>query len=240
MTLRLWLDPAGPYSDRACCSPSAEIAARETDIRLAATGHFRTPSRTSTVTARSRPKIVPDEVRARRLAIPPSISDRVPELGTHVRFGHHVLQVRSRCALVNRRTGNKLLNFTEDFRCLLLICKALNQSIDPTVKKTSSLADQAAAECGTAGNGRRVHRGRELLEDSRDLAHVLRARSAGAQVRRRRIEPHALRVAISGRGRKYKGLDPEINENGGLNFSTDEFLSQPPVRTYTVRMDLHW
>ena len=39
---------------------------------------------------------------------------------------------------------------------------------------------------------------------------------------------------------KYKGLDPEINENGGLNFQTDEFLSQPPVRTYTVRMDLHW
>ena len=39
---------------------------------------------------------------------------------------------------------------------------------------------------------------------------------------------------------KYKGLDPEINENGGLNFSTDEFLSQPPVRTYTVRMDVRW
>ena len=30
MTLRLWLDPAGPDSDRACCSPSAVIAARET------------------------------------------------------------------------------------------------------------------------------------------------------------------------------------------------------------------
>jgi hypothetical protein len=39
---------------------------------------------------------------------------------------------------------------------------------------------------------------------------------------------------------KYKGLDPEINENGGLQFSTDEFLSQPPVRTYTVRMDIRW
>ena len=30
VTLRLWLDPAGPDSDRACCSPSAVIAARET------------------------------------------------------------------------------------------------------------------------------------------------------------------------------------------------------------------
>ena len=38
----------------------------------------------------------------------------------------------------------------------------------------------------------------------------------------------------------YKGLDPEINENGGANFSTDEFLSQPHVRYYTVRLDLGW
>ena len=30
VTLRLWLDPHGPDSERACCSPSAVIAARET------------------------------------------------------------------------------------------------------------------------------------------------------------------------------------------------------------------
>ena len=30
MTLRLWLDPEGPDSERACCSPDAVIAARET------------------------------------------------------------------------------------------------------------------------------------------------------------------------------------------------------------------
>ncbi|HWJ31611.1 MAG TPA: hypothetical protein VNR59_04655, partial [Gaiellaceae bacterium] len=29
VTLRLWLDPAGPDSERACCSPSAVIAARD-------------------------------------------------------------------------------------------------------------------------------------------------------------------------------------------------------------------
>jgi len=39
---------------------------------------------------------------------------------------------------------------------------------------------------------------------------------------------------------KYKGLDPEIYEQGGTNFSTDEFLSQPHVRYYTVRLDLSW
>jgi len=30
VTLRLWLDPDGPDAERACCSPSAVIAARET------------------------------------------------------------------------------------------------------------------------------------------------------------------------------------------------------------------
>jgi tRNA-specific 2-thiouridylase len=34
VTLRLWLDPLGPDSERACCSPAAVIAARETCHRL--------------------------------------------------------------------------------------------------------------------------------------------------------------------------------------------------------------
>jgi tRNA-specific 2-thiouridylase len=34
VTLRLWMDPAGPDSERACCSPAAVIAARETCHRL--------------------------------------------------------------------------------------------------------------------------------------------------------------------------------------------------------------
>jgi tRNA-specific 2-thiouridylase len=34
VTLRLWLDPAGPGSERACCSPESVIAARETCHRL--------------------------------------------------------------------------------------------------------------------------------------------------------------------------------------------------------------
>ena len=34
VTLRLWLDPGGPDAERACCSPEAVIAARETCHRL--------------------------------------------------------------------------------------------------------------------------------------------------------------------------------------------------------------
>src|SRR5438067_3905678 len=34
VTLRLWLDPAGPSAERSCCSPEAVVAARETCHRL--------------------------------------------------------------------------------------------------------------------------------------------------------------------------------------------------------------
>src|SRR3954463_593834 len=41
VTLRLWLDPQGPDTDRACCSPEAVLAARATCHRLP--GPPRTP-----------------------------------------------------------------------------------------------------------------------------------------------------------------------------------------------------
>jgi TonB-linked SusC/RagA family outer membrane protein len=143
-------------------------------------------------------------------------------------------------ALVNRRSGNKLLNLTEDFRCsALFICQALNQSIDPSAKKTSSLADQAAAMGALNGTDA------GYIEDGsfwkiREVALTLVAPDRWAH----RFGVSGASLTFAGRNlgtwTKYKGLDPEINENGGLNFETDEFLSQPPVRTYTVRMDLHW
>src|SRR5713101_2688494 len=34
VTLRLWLDPDGPDAERACCSPAAVLAARETCLDL--------------------------------------------------------------------------------------------------------------------------------------------------------------------------------------------------------------
>ena len=36
----------------------------------------------------------------------------------------------------------------------------------------------------------------------------------------------------------YSGLDPEINSIGQSNFSTQEFLSQPPVRSWKARVNL--
>src|SRR6185503_14668594 len=38
----------------------------------------------------------------------------------------------------------------------------------------------------------------------------------------------------------YKGLDPEVNWNGSSNFSTADFLTQPPVRYFTARLSFGW
>jgi len=36
----------------------------------------------------------------------------------------------------------------------------------------------------------------------------------------------------------YSGLDPEISSTGQSNFATEEFLSQPPVRSWRVRLNI--
>ena len=142
-------------------------------------------------------------------------------------------------ALVNRRTGNKLENNTGVFRCLLLVCQEVNQSIDPTVKKTSTLAEQAAGIAALQGSAA------GYIEDGSfwKIREISLTFSAPDQLAHR-FGVGGVSLTFAGRNlgtwTKYKGLDPEINENGGLNFSTDEFLGQPPVRTYTVRMDVRW
>jgi TonB-linked SusC/RagA family outer membrane protein len=142
-------------------------------------------------------------------------------------------------ALVNRRTGNKLLNFTEEFRCLLNVCQALNQSIDPSVKKTSSLADQAAGVAALQGSDAGYVQDGSFWK-IREISLTFAAPDQLAH----KFGVGGVSLTFAGRNlgtwTKYKGLDPEINENGGLQFSTDEFLGQPPVRTYTVRMDVRW
>jgi hypothetical protein len=36
----------------------------------------------------------------------------------------------------------------------------------------------------------------------------------------------------------YTGLDPEISSTGQSNFTTQEFLSQPPVRSWRARLNI--
>ena len=56
-----------------------------------------------------------------------------------------------------------------------------------------------------------------------------------------RLNAKALSVTVSGRNlatwTDYTGFDPEI-ANNPTNFSTAEFLTQPPVRYFTARINV--
>jgi hypothetical protein len=136
-------------------------------------------------------------------------------------------------ALFDHRGGQKLLNLNGHFRCVSFgICPEANT-------KNSPLVDQAAYIAGLMGTDA------GYIQDASFTK--LREVSVAFGVPQRLVSRYGFAGAtltFAGRNlrtwTKYKGLDPEINENGGANFSTDEFLSQPHVRYYTVRLDLGW
>jgi TonB-linked SusC/RagA family outer membrane protein len=135
--------------------------------------------------------------------------------------------------LLDYRGGHKQFNSTEEFRCgAFFTCQGL---FDETV----SLEDQAAAvAAGFFGS----HAG--YIEDAsfvklRELALTLMVPTDMAN----RFGAGDMSLTFAGRNLKtwtdYSGLDPEINYAGsGSNFSTAEFLTQPPVRYFTVRLDV--
>lgn len=131
--------------------------------------------------------------------------------------------------------GQKLLNLTESFRCQFAICAAAN---DPH----ASLADQAAfiARVISPAQTDAGYIEPATFWKLRELSLTLVAPDHIAH----RAGASALSLTFSGRNlktwTKYKGFDPEVNEVATGNFTTDDFLTLPPTRYYTVRVDVKW
>ncbi len=143
-------------------------------------------------------------------------------------------------ALFDRRAGNLQYNGTEEFRCGFAntICK---EAYDPH----SSLAQQAAAitealSLSDAG----------AYEDASFWKfRELTVRYSAPESWAHRMNARSLAISVSGRNlatwTKYTGFDPEINfapnSNNGYNpFTASDFLTQPPVRYWTGRVDITW
>lgn len=147
-----------------------------------------------------------------------------------LRLGSHV-QVYG---LLDGRWGNEQFNSTEEFRCGFVICAGLN---DPN----ASLDDQARAIAAallptTTESG--------FIEDAgfvklREVSVTFFAPERWA----RRLRAQGLSLTLSGRNlgtwTKYTGFDPEILGQGAANFNTFEFLSQPPIRFFSLRLNLN-
>jgi TonB-dependent SusC/RagA subfamily outer membrane receptor len=148
-------------------------------------------------------------------------------LSTEVNFLKHFRLY----GLFDGRWGNKLDNSTEEFRCEFGICEGMNVA-------STSLAQQAA---GVAAVAHGIETG--YFEDAgfvklREVSLTYSAPSAWAS----RLGASGLSVTLTGRNlatwTSYTGADPELNNSGQTNFSTAEFLTQPPVRYFLARINL--
>lgn len=131
-------------------------------------------------------------------------------------------------ALFDHKGGYKLFNNTRRFRCSFGNCQ---EAFD----KNTPLADQAAKIAIALGTDA------GYIEDAtftklRELSFSLRAPESMT----RAFGGRAVELTVAGRNLKtwtdYTGFDPEINSNPGANFSTSDFLTLSPTRSWTVRL----
>jgi TonB-linked SusC/RagA family outer membrane protein len=145
--------------------------------------------------------------------------------------------------LFERRAGMKQLNYSEYFRCRTANSYPYIGGCSALSNPDASLEDQARFVAATFLGGNSTPAG--YIED----ASFVKWREASVRLGapeswgRRFPAIKGASLTLAGRNLKtwtdYSGLDPEINETGGgTNFTQGEFNTQPPVRYYTVRLDL--
>lgn len=143
-------------------------------------------------------------------------------------------------ALLDYKGGYRMFNGTKDFRCASFYNCREAYAAYPGVDV--SLADQAAYIADAYGPAGGTVAG--YFEDGtfwklREVTASITLPTSWANA----VQADGLKLTVAGRNlatwTDYTGPDPEINGGGsGSNFSTFDFLSQPPVRYYTVRLDL--
>jgi hypothetical protein len=155
-------------------------------------------------------------------------------------------------ALVERRAGNKQLNYTELFRCNTgyanATAGAARGNCAGAADSDASLAEQArflAYRFGaTDANNRLVSTSAGYIEDADfiKLREVALTLAVPQSLARQVAVLRGASITLAGRNLKtwtdYTGLDPEINETGGgSNFTQGEFNTQPPLRQFSVRLN---
>jgi TonB-linked SusC/RagA family outer membrane protein len=124
-------------------------------------------------------------------------------------------------------------NNTERFRCRFRICEAINDPNTP-------IAEQARAVSAVYHPDRSVW---GYMEDGsfwklRELS--LSYKLPGSLTDKMRTRNAS--ITVTGRNlftwTDYTGVDPEVNWSGSTaNFGTNDFLTQPPVRYFTIRFN---
>jgi len=136
---------------------------------------------------------------------------------------------------VDYRAGHYLYNLTEDFRCSSVQnCQGLYDINLP-------LDQQAMVAARRLLGARNTNFGFKEKSDYlkwRELSVTLAAPQRWASS----FRSDRLSLTLSGRNlatwTKYSGIDPEVNGQGESNFAVRDFLSLPPLRSFSMRVNL--
>lgn len=135
-------------------------------------------------------------------------------------------------ALIDHKGGFKQFNFTNRFRCNFGNCQEAYDKTAPLWEQARNLGQLMGTDAGYVENG--------SYTKLREVAFTLIAPSEWAH----RARVQGVRLTIAGRNLKtwtnYTGLDPEVNSTPTSNFSTSDFLTQPPLRIWTARVTLQF
>jgi len=135
-------------------------------------------------------------------------------------------------SLFDFRGGYKLYNATADFRCGRFLNCASDYDLNaPLSVQAASLADATQGSVAGYIVNARFWKWREASITAilpSEWATFIRARTASLTFAARNLRTWT----------NYTGLDPEVSEYGQDNFTSADFLTQPPVRYYTVRFNL--
>ena len=131
------------------------------------------------------------------------------------------------------RGGHHLRNLTEGYRCQVTLCRGFN---DPS----APLADQARAQA-VAIFPADFETEAGFIEDASFWR--LADASVSWRVPRRGTGASWLRLTLAGSNlalwTDYSGMDPEVNQFGAVGVLSRDFVTQPPVRRWSVRVDVH-
>ena len=135
-------------------------------------------------------------------------------------------------SLIDHKGGFKQFNNTARFRCNFGNCQEAYDKKAPLADQARNLGQLMGSDAGYVENG--------AYTKLREVAFTLIAPAQWAQ----RGHVQGARLTIAGRNlhtwTKYSGLDPEVNSTPTSNFSTSDFLTQPPLRIWTARVTLQF
>ena len=135
-------------------------------------------------------------------------------------------------ALFDHKDGYKLFNNTRRFRCSFGNCREAYDKKAPLADQAANIAIALGSDAG-------------YIEDAaftklRELSFTLIL----PDQMNRMIGGRNTTLTIAGRNlhtwTKYTGFDPELNSNPGANFSTSDFLTLPPTRTWSARLSFNF